>query len=458
MIRLLRPVLTSIFDLFKVGPGPSSSHTIGPMRASNNFLEALGALPSDLLLRADAVEVRLFGSLSATGMGHGTHKAVLAGLLGHEPETCPPDLMPTLVADADKSHTLPLENDSLPPVCIRIVFDAVKHDYPAANTMLITLMKKDETLFQREYYSLGGGFINWKGEPPRERPKPPYPYATVHQLGMQLKHGGLELEELILKNEEAVTGRSRREIMAGLDRVLLTMEAAVERGLKAQGTLPGPMGLHRKARVLHRRAGLLKRTPERFLLRLNAYALAASEENAAGHVVVTAPTSGSAGVIPAVQYAMKHNMRLSRDARRRGLLAAAAVGFLIRHNASIAGADVGCQGEVGSASAMAAAMLVAARGRSFAAICNAAEIALEHHLGMTCDPVGGFVQIPCIERNAMGAVKAYNACLVAATENPSWHVVDLDSVIQTMAETGRDMSAKYKETAQGGLALNVPEC
>jgi L-serine dehydratase len=458
MERLLRPVLTSIFDLFKVGPGPSSSHTIGPMRASNNFLEALGVLPVDLLQPADAVEVRLFGSLSATGMGHGTHKAVLAGLLGHEPETCPPDLMPKMVIDEDESHSLPLENDYLPPVSVRIVFDAVKHDYPAANTMLITLMRKDEALFQREYYSLGGGFINWKGEPPLERPKPPYPYATVQQLGMQLKRGGLELDELILQNEEAVTGRSRREIMAGVDRVLHTMEAAVERGLKAQGTLPGSIGLHRKARVLHRRAGLLKRTSERFLLRLNAYALAASEENAAGHVVVTAPTSGSAGVIPAVQYSMKHNMRLPRDARRRGLLAAAAVGFLIRHNASIAGADVGCQGEVGSASAMAAAMLVAARGRSFAAACNAAEIALEHHLGMTCDPVGGFVQIPCIERNAMGAVKACNASLMAAMENPSWHVVDLDSAIRTMAETGRDMSSKYKETALGGLALNVPEC
>ena len=309
-----------------------------------------------------------------------------------------------------------------------------------------------------EYYSVGGGFIQWKGWTPPERGKPVYPYGTMRELRAQLTRTGLTLHELILENETAITGMSRPTIFEQLEDIMDAMYDSVRRGLAATGKLPGTLGVWRKAGGLLDRAKLLPFTVDRFLAKLNAYAFAVSEENASGGVIVTAPTCGAAGVMPALLYAMRNDMNIGGRALREGLLASAAVGYLAKHNAGIAGAEVGCQGEVGVAASMGAAMLTHARGNAVEVVENAAEIALEHHLGLTCDPVGGYVQIPCIERNAVGAVKAYNASLVATCEERQHHMVTLDAVIRAMGETGREMNSKYKETSEGGLAVSIVEC
>jgi len=455
----MAPITTSVFDLFEVGPGPSSSHTIGPMKAGFDFLETAARLPPDLLRRAAGIRVHLYGSLSATGRGHGTDRAVLAGMLGNRPDRCPPDVMDDLARQESAPRQVKVADRTFPLAVTDICFDRVQHDFPFSNTLVIRLSDPaGAALFEREYYSVGGGFLQWKGEPAAARGEPAYPYENAAGFQEQLDRHGLAADVLILENEKAITGRTEAEIADGLDFILENMEQCVVRGLDAEGTLPGSLGVHRKARRLFTQGSQQARDPDRFLARLSACAFAASEENAAGHRIVTAPTCGSAGVLPAVAHAMKHELGLSRRDLHHGLLAAAAVGFLCKHNASLAGAEVGCQGEVGVATGMAAAMLAGARTRDGVRVAHAAEIALEHQLGLTCDPVGGYAQIPCIERNAVGAVKAYNAWLIAALEDPSHHKVRLDAVVRAMAECGRDMNRKYKETSLGGLAVSMVNC
>jgi L-serine dehydratase len=448
-------ITTSIFDIFKIGPGPSSSHTIGPMKAGYEFLQSAKSLPADSLRDAEGVEVTLYGSLAATGRGHGTDRAVLGGLLGLEPETCPPGALDELLGDAQATYEIALGDRKVPMRGDDIIFKQGPHDFPFSNTLVISLKGRERAVFERRYYSVGGGFIQWEGQPVEERGVPVYPYENAGQLKACLAGRDLDLHELVLENEKAITGRDEARIGERLDAVLDTMERAVERGLKTQGILPGPIGLHRKAADLFERAGRLRHIPDHFMAYLGAYAFAVSEENAAGHPVVTAPTCGSAGIIPATVYVMKHHLDFSPEAIRKGLLAASAVAFLAKCNASLAGADVGCQGEVGVASSMAAAMLAYADTFSFQTAENAAETALEHHLGLTCDPVGGYVQIPCIERNAMGAIKAYMAYLIAKVETARFHVISLDTVIEAMARTGHDMNSRYRETSEGGLAALV---
>ncbi len=453
------PVTTSLFDFFKQGPGPSSSHTMGPMKAAKDFLELCKALPAPILERAHHVHVSLLGSLSATGYGHGTAGAVMAGFLGHEPQHCPPGLLLQLQEQKQAAYTIDLGCARISMTLHDISYDALVHDKPYSNTLVCSLYDvENNCLCQREYYSVGGGFIQWQGWETPERGTPTYPYASMRQLRAQLEKTGLTLHELILDNESAITGQSRPQIFAELEGIMEAMYESVRRGLQAEGPLPGTLGLHRKAKIILESANKVPHAVDRFMGRVNAYAFAAAEENAGGGVIVTAPTCGSAGVMPSILYALRYDLNIGGRALREGVLASAAVGYLAKHNAGIAGAEVGCQGEVGVASAMAAAMLAHARGNNIGVVENAAEIALEHHLGLTCDPVGGYVQIPCIERNAVGAIKAYNACLLARCESGIHHMVTLDAVIRAMGETGAEMNAKYKETSEGGLAVCMVEC
>ncbi len=453
------PVETALFDFFKTGPGPSSSHTIGPMKAGADFAQRCAGLSDEVLAHAAGLHVTLLGSLSATGKGHGTDVAVLAGLLGHTPESCPPAVLPGLRSDPAASHSMRIRSKEISVSLQDIEFGPLQHDAPYSNTLRMSLRDRGgKGLFDMEYYSVGGGFIQWKGYVEPERGKPAHPYGTMRELFAHLRTTGLTLHELILENEMAITGMERPAIYERLDAIMEAMHDSVRRGLHASGKLPGTLGVWRKA------GGLLERTRAhtmpigRGMGLLNAYAFAVAEENAAGGVIVTAPTCGAAGVMPALLYAMRNDLNVGERALREGLLASAAVGMLAKHNAGIAGAEVGCQGEVGVASAMAAAMLAHARGYAANVVENAAEIALEHHLGLTCDPVGGYVQIPCIERNAMGAVKAANAVLLATNEEDSQHLVSLDAAIMAMGEIGREMNAKFKETSEGGLAVSMVEC
>ncbi len=455
-------ITTSVFDLFKVGPGPSSSHTIGPMKAAFDFRQRISHLSADVRERADGLHVFLYGSLSATGKGHGTDRAIVAGLLGWQPETTDPDALLALLKDPTVVYDVPVGGQSLGVGPQHIHFERKRYDSPHANTMVLKLTAGEQTLFSEEYYSIGGGFIVRKGEPEATTSghSVPYPYASMTELKAQLNAHKLTLDELLMANEMALTGRSRADVNARLDQLLAFMHRAVRRGLRQAGTLPGSIKLRRKAPVLYRQAKSMANASDSFLIFLTAYCLAASEENAAGGIVVTAPTSGASGVIPGLTFLAKYHFHYDRPTLRAGMLAAAAVGFLVKHNASISGAEMGCMGEIGTASAMGAAFLTrcAQPTGSVGALEAAAEIAIEHHLGMTCDPIGGYVQIPCIERNAMGAVKAYNAFLLATSGAASFQKISLDAVIKVMKATGRDMSTKYKETSEAGLALSATEC
>ena len=428
----MRPITTSLFSLFKVGPGPSSSHTIGPMTAGRLFSVTCSELPREVLARAARIRVRLFGSLSATGAGHGTDAAVLAGLLGVKPEDCPSGYLAQLSGEPLKDHKVDLGVGSALVSLADIVHDAVVHDYPYSNTLVAELLDAGgSVLFEKAYYSVGGGFVQWDGWKAPELGEPVHPYSNMKELRSIVRNEGLNLYEIMLDNEMAITGASRPAILEELNNILDRMEESVRHGLAGSGYLAGPLKVERKAHML---------------------------ENASGGVIVTAPTCGSAGVMPALVYAMRHDLFIGDRAIREGFLAAAAVGFIAKHNASIAGAEVGCQGEIGVASAMAAAMLTDAQGNPSPYVENAAEVALEHHLGITCDPVGGYVQIPCIERNAMGAVKAFNAALISTGTSTEAHRVSLDAAIAAMAETGREMSHKFKETSMGGLAVSMVTC
>jgi L-serine dehydratase len=408
-----------------------------------------------------AIDVYLYGSLSLTGEGHGTHKAVLGGLLGWTPETCDCNQLLSLLDSQDtgyEQYALPFE---MGPICFsaeNIHFEGTDPLLPYQNTLQFRLAVADEILLEQEYYSIGGGFIRCKGEAEPHRPEPPYPYRNMNELRKILRKSDLPLREVMLHNEEVLTGQPPAMILAGIDTLIDAMCKAVEKGLTTDGLLPGPIGLMRKAPVLFKNSDRMKRETGRSLARLNAYAHAASEENAAGRIVVTAPTSGSAGVLPGVIYLMKQHFDFTVEQFRDGMLAAAAIAFIAKHNASIAGAEVGCQGEVGVASSMAAALIANASGLPMKQVENAAEIALEHQLGMTCDPVGGYVQIPCIERNAVGAVQAVNAFILADAGDPARQKVTFDEVIEAMMETGKDMCTKYKETAKGGLAVCLVNC
>ena len=456
------PIITSVFDLFKVGPGPSSSHTIGPMKAAFDFRERLAQLPAEVQRQADAIDVYLYGSLSATGRGHGTHRAVIAGLLGWQPETTDPVALLNLLKDPAVLYPVPVGEHTIGIGPEQIHFERKRYDSPYANTMVLRLTAGEQTLAEEEYYSIGGGFILRKGEPEAgpTAADVPYPYGTMTELKAQLAQHGLMLDELLMANEMALTSRSRAEVNARLDQLIDFMHRAVRRGLRHKGVLPGSIKLNRKAAILYQQAKGIRQSTDSFLIFLNAYCLAASEENAAGGIVVTAPTSGASGVIPGLTYLARHHFHYDRATLRKGMLAAAMIGFLVKHNASISGAEMGCMGEIGTASAMGAAFLTrcAQPGGTINTIEAAAEIAIEHHLGMTCDPIGGYVQIPCIERNAMGAVKAYNAFLLATSGAASFQKISLDAVIKVMKATGRDMSTKYKETSEAGLALSATEC
>ncbi len=454
------PIETSLFDFFKMGPGPSSSHTMGPMKAAKHFENLCQTLPADILKDAQSIHVELLGSLSATGDGHGTKPAIIAGLLGHEPASCPANLLGQVVPE--KRFTIYLGSGGHVQVHTGLNFihnGSLTHDKPFSNTLIFSLQdEKGGILLSQEYYSVGGGFIQWKGWQPAELGKPCFAYNSMAQLREHLHTSGLNLHEIILQNESAITGMARPKILEKLEDIMDVMIASVVRGLNDDGVLPGTLGVHRKASLIYEKALSMPHPHDKFMGCINAYAFAAAEENASGGVIVTAPTCGSAGVMPALLYAMRYDMNIGERALQEGVLASAAVGYLAKHNAGIAGAEMGCQGEIGVASAMSAAMLSHAKGNPVYMIENAAEIALEHHLGLTCDPVGGYVQIPCIERNAMGAIKAYNASLLAACQQGVHHMVTLDACIQAMYETGRDMHEKFKETSLGGLAVCMVEC
>ena len=451
-------ITTSIFDIFKTGPGPSSSHTIGPMKAALHFRNAIQALDGSADLASATIDVYLYGSLSMTGEGHGTHKAVVGGLLGWTPEGCDCDQLLALLDSPETRYELPFDKGTISFSAKNIHFEGADPLLPFQNTLRFRLAAADQILLEKECYSIGGGFIQYKGEAEPERPYPTYPYGDMNDLRQILRKSDLSLREVMLKNEEALTGQPRAAILSGVDALVEAMCQSVEKGLSTDGLLPGPIGLMRKAPVLLKNSARMKRETGRFLVLLNAYAHAASEENAAGRIVVTAPTSGSAGVLPGVIYLMKQHFDFNEKQFQDGMLAAAAIAFIAKHNASIAGAEVGCQGEIGVASSMAAAFIAYASGLPIQRVENAAEIALEHQLGMTCDPVGGYVQIPCIERNAVGAVQAMNAFILAKAGDPARQKVTFDEVVDAMMETGKDMSTKYKETATGGLAVCCVDC
>lgn len=451
-------ITTSVFDLFKIGPGPSSSHTIGPMKAAYDFLERINTLPG--LPENLSIKINLYGSLSATGKGHGTDRAVIGGLLGWLPENADPVRFTALLSNPEDLYLIKVGSQEVPVNESDVIFHRVRYDSPHPNTLVFQLFSGHEKIAEEEYYSVGGGFIQRKGEKQKSSDtiKPVYPYTTMKEFKEYLKASKITLVELMLANEMAITGLSKKEIYHKIDDIIETMHKAVKRGLKYKGLLPGTIKLRRKAPMLYAQAKASASASDSFMVFLNSYCMAASEENAAGNMVVTAPTSGASGVIPGVTYLLKHHYHYDKQKIREGMLAAATVGFLIKHNASISGAEMGCMGEIGSASAMAAAMLSHCAGKSIDTIESAAEIAIEHHLGMTCDPIGGYVQIPCIERNAMGAIKAYNAFLIASSGNPGDQKITLDSVIKVMRATGKDMSKKYKETSEAGLALSATEC
>ncbi len=457
----------SCFDLFKIGIGPSSSHTVGPMRAAARFIERW-LIDNGDLDRTARLRAEVFGSLALTGRGHGTDKAVLMGLEGHWPNEIDPDVIPDALERIRGSKRIRLFGRH------EIDFDE-KHDLIMnkrqklpfhTNGMRFTAYDgAGEVIATRDYYSVGGGFVVNQDEAAEDRivadtTQVPHPFASGDELIRRATESGLGIAGLMYANEEV--WRSREEIDAGLDEIWDAMQSCVRRGIRETGTLPGGLHVSRRAPCLYKdlssrpEAGM--RDPLTTLDWVNLYALAVNEENAAGGRVVTAPTNGAAGIIPSVlHYYDRFIPGSNPQGVRDFLLTAAAVGILYKENASISGAEVGCQGEVGVACSMAAAGLTAALGGSPSRIENAAEIGMEHNLGLTCDPIGGLVQIPCIERNAMGAVKALNASRMAMRGDGK-HKVSLDKVIKTMRDTGRDMRDKYKETSRGGLAVNVIEC
>jgi L-serine dehydratase len=454
------PVMTVVDEFYKVGPGPSSSHTIGPMRITYNFYQRCEKLPEDQLAAATALKVHLYGSLSATGKGHGTERAALAGIVGKEPATVDPLFLDDLAARPDQVFEVTLGGATFDVSLADIIYDSPKGDFPHPNTMTCKLMAGDTVLLEQEYYSVGGGFIEWKGYTLPEKGQPKYPYSTMAELLAHAQNNNLSIAQVVLANEVAVGGKTEAEVYAFVDKITTAMTNIVKTGLSMPvATLPGPIKLKTKAGEVYKRALDDEYEAPRAVGVVAAYALAGSEENARGHLVVTAPTGGSAGVMPALVYALGEGGRkMPQQNIREGMLAAAAIGYLCKHNATLSGAEGGCQAEIGVASAMGAAFLSQAHDFPNQVIANAAESALQHHLGMTCDPVAGYVQVPCIERCAFGAVKAWTGFMIASNEIPADRRVDFDTTVAAMALTAREMNSKYKETSEGGLAVAVVLC
>jgi L-serine dehydratase len=382
-------------------------------------------------------------------------------LVGKEPATVDPAFLDSLRDKPDQSFPVKLGSKTINVTLKDVIFDDVKGDFPDPNTMTAKLMAGDKVLFEQEYYSVGGGFIEWKGYSPPKKNAPKYPFATMKELRQHAEQNKLTIAQVILANEMSIAGRSEAEVYGFIDKITNAMVAIVKSGLNASedDVLPGPIKLHSKAATVYKRAMDEAYQSDRGIGALSAYALAGSEENGRGHLVVTAPTGGSAGVLPALVYGLGEGGRkLSQDNIRQGMLAAAAIGYLCKHNATLSAAEGGCQAEIGVASAMAAALTATAHDASVRVVENAAESALEHHLGMTCDPVAGYVQVPCIERCAFGAVKAWTAYAIASNEIETRHRVNFDATVAAMAQTAKDMNSKYKETSEAGLAVSVTLC
>ena len=457
--------MISVFDIYKIGIGPSSSHTVGPMKAAYEFLHA--AKKSGHLNNADGIKVELFGSLGQTGKGHGTGKAVILGLVGETPETVDTDSVEDFLEQTRKTEKLNLlgEKEVSFPSEGAITFHRRKTMPKHANAMELKLLKDGEIIYSDLYYSIGGGFIvrdedfdETLEEAIEQSSKPiPYPFDSAADLLGHCKEHGMRMSSLMMANEKVF--RSEEDIRAGLMKIWRTMQESIKNGITTEGILPGGLKVRRRASSLYQRLKKEKSSDAMPVMDwVDLYALAVNEENAAGGRIVTAPTNGAAGIIPAVMsYADRFIETLDEDAVVRFLLTSAAIGILYKKNASISGAEVGCQGEVGVACSMAAGALAEFMGGDPSRVENAAEIGMEHNLGLTCDPVGGLVQVPCIERNAMGSVKAINAARLAMRGEGD-HKVSLDKVIKTMWDTGNDMKTKYKETARGGLAVNIIEC
>jgi len=452
------PIMTTLDEFYKIGPGPSSSHTIGPMRITYDFFQRVSKLPEDQQQRATALKVHLFGSLSATGKGHGTDRASLAGLLGKAPATCPPQFLDGLAANPDQTYKVTIGPKTLDLSLKDIIFDATKGDFHHPNTMTAKLLAGDATLYELEYYSVGGGFIEWKGYKAPDKGQPKYPFEHARDLKKYLIDDKIPLPLLLLTNEMAISGKSEKDIWELIDQVTEVMVRGVDTGLTVESVLPGPIKLHSKAAAMQRN---LKTTTKgeagRAITQVASYGYAMGEENARGHIIVTAPTAGSAGIIPAIVKSLR-DLKTPTQKIRDGFLAAAAIGYLCKHNATLSGAEGGCQAEVGVGSSMGAAMIAQALSANPKVVSNAAESALEAHLGMTCDPVAGYVQVPCIERCAYGAVKAWTAYCIASEEIPEERRVDLDTTVAAMALTAKEMNSKYKETSEGGLAVSVVLC
>jgi L-serine dehydratase len=461
-------VTTSFFDLFKVGIGPSSSHTMGPMRAARRFVASLEE--AGWLSRTARVQAELYGSLALTGLGHGTDRAVLLGLSGEEPSTIDPEAIESKLQQIRTSSQLPLAGKK--PVAFHEVTDLLFHRdqmYPAGaqtqhpNGVRFTAFGAEGSVLRSEvFFSIGGGFIVSDAEGASSASvmttaRLPYPFKSAADLLQMAADHRLTIWELMLENESAL--RSTAEVRTGILHIWKVMQGCIDRGMNTEGILPGGLNVRRRApRLAIRLREKGSTDPLAPLDWVTVYAMAVNEENAAGGRVVTAPTNGAAGVVPAVaRYYRDFVPGADDEGILRYFLTSAAIGILYKENASISGAEVGCQGEVGVACSMAAGGLMAAMNGTNGQIEHAAEIGMEHNLGMTCDPIGGLVQIPCIERNAMGAVKAVHACRIALNELES-HKVSLDQVIKTMYLTGLDMQSRYKETSLAGLALNVIEC
>lgn len=461
-VRLKTEAPISVTELFTIGVGPSSSHTVGPMRAAHRFAESLGPVREP---QVTGIVVELYGSLALTGKGHATDSAVILGLLGWQPETVDPDQVPALLEQVRQSGTLRLAGRH--PVAFtereHLLFRMGEFLPGHPNAVRFSASFADAPAFEQQYYSIGGGAVVLDGGGlPDSRPgsnvRQPFPFSSAEELLAIGRQNRLSIAKVVLANEQA--WRDEPETLAFLDQVRVAMLACIDRGCRQGGTLPGGLNVRRRAKALHDDlvAAGPAYNPSHIFEWVSLYALAVNEENAAGGRVVTAPTNGAAGVIPAVlKYYETFTFPASREGSRVFLLTAAAIGALYKKRASISAAEMGCQGEVGVACSMAAGALAAALGGTNEQIENAAEIGMEHNLGLTCDPIKGLVQIPCIERNTMGAVKAINAAYLALRGDGT-HVVSLDTVIETMRQTGEDMRSKYKETSLGGLAVNHVAC
>ena len=455
------PVLTTVDEFYKVGPGPSSSHTIGPMRITYDFYQQAAKLPAASLAKATKLQVNLFGSLSATGKGHGTERAALAGLVGKEPATVDPKFLDGLRDKPDQVFPVKLGDKSIDVSLKDVIYDATKGDFKHPNTMTVKLLAGNEVLLEQEYL-LGGRRIHrvervYAPEEERaeipvrddERAADPRRHQQDHDRQdhageRDVDHGQVGSGGQCLRRQDHQRHGRDRKVRAG--------DAGGRR------VLPGPIKLHSKAATVYKRVMNDKFESDRGIGALSAFALAASEENGRGHLVITAPTGGSAGVMPALVYGLLEVRKVDRQKVRDGMLAAAAVGYLCKHHATLSAAEGGCQAEIGVASAMAAALTATVYDAPSLVVENAAESALEHHLGMTCDPVAGYVQVPCIERCAFGAVKAWTAYAIASNEIASRHRVSFDETVMALAQTAKDMNSKYKETSEAGLALSVVLC